>query len=274
MIKENKPVLTETMLDEVVDFTLSDLVQNTDVKLRRTSNMPIKGEVSIDIFQSIEARVKTSHRGNTALYSSMLKSLQAAAYSSTFEQGLQKERELFHNLLKSKECKALHYLFFAEKNCPKISPSPTSPSSSTPSSSSSTSHKYVEPVINKTIINKTIAIRGFNSLSKQLVLAALMDKTVDRVFLFDESLSESNLGEAAREFALELEKLTDGNAALGAGRRSAVTFLFETTSVTSMAALQSATVLLDTKETDSREPSPSVPSLVESTKTADKCKCP
>jgi 3-hydroxyacyl-CoA dehydrogenase len=106
--------ITEDLIDAAVAFSLSDEVQGTPVNERRVSNMAVKGDVSEELFKNLYGEVFKQSRGFVAPLS-ILEAIKAAATSESFEEGLQKERELFEGLMKGPQSKALQYIFFSER---------------------------------------------------------------------------------------------------------------------------------------------------------------
>ena len=105
----------EALADAVVDFALSDTVQSTPIAQRRLSQLPVKGnDNGEEAFRILYDSVKKSAKGAVAPLS-ILKAVQAAATYQSFPEGLKREKEIFEELVKGPQSKALQYFFFSER---------------------------------------------------------------------------------------------------------------------------------------------------------------
>ena len=116
---DNKITNHDQMINAAIDYSLSDIVQRTPVSQRILSKKSVFGDKSHHLFQLLEEKIKKESKGYD-INSHILKALKAAAESSSFEEGLQIEKDIFMNLIKSKPSRALQYFFFSERKCSKI----------------------------------------------------------------------------------------------------------------------------------------------------------
>jgi 3-hydroxyacyl-CoA dehydrogenase len=114
-------MITEDLIDAAVALALSDEVQGTPVSERRVSNMPVKGDTSDELFKNLYEEVNKKSRGFKAPLN-IFKAVQAAATCDSFGDGMQKERDLFSELLKGPQSKALQYFFFSERKSSTLPP--------------------------------------------------------------------------------------------------------------------------------------------------------
>ena len=113
------------LVDEVVSGDLLEgalafarNVIDEKAPLRRLCDLPIPGDSGADVFARFEQSIARRQRGFKAPFH-CIKAVQAAA-ELPFEQGLQRERELFVELLLSPESAAQRHVFFAEREVAKV----------------------------------------------------------------------------------------------------------------------------------------------------------
>ena len=105
----------EALADAAVDFALSDIVQSTPVTQRWLSQRPVKDDdYSEEAFRMLYDSVKKNAKGAVAPLS-IFKAVQAAVVYQSFPEGLKREKELFEELVKGPQSKALQYFFFSER---------------------------------------------------------------------------------------------------------------------------------------------------------------
>lgn len=115
----------DDLLNAAEKFFLSEKVQNTPISARRISSNVITG-VTSEHLNTLEANVIASSRGFVAPIK-IAKAVRASVEESSFQNGLQKERELFSDLSSGSQARALQYLFFSERkvSSPTLNVDPT-----------------------------------------------------------------------------------------------------------------------------------------------------
>ena len=106
--------LSEALADAAVAFALSEEVQGTPLAQRRVSQRPVQGDTSEELFRTLLDGLKKSAKGAAAPLA-IFKAVQAAAVFRSFPDGMKKEKELFEELAKGPQAKALQYFFFSER---------------------------------------------------------------------------------------------------------------------------------------------------------------
>jgi len=106
--------VSEALADAAVAFALSEEVQGTPLAQRRVSQRPVQGDTSEELFRSLLDGLKKSAKGAAAPMA-IFKAVQAAAVFRSFPDGMKKEKELFEELAKGSQAKALQYFFFSER---------------------------------------------------------------------------------------------------------------------------------------------------------------
>jgi 3-hydroxyacyl-CoA dehydrogenase len=107
-------ITTDPILDAAINFAVSDKVKNTPVQDRRVSQRKVPGDVNDKLFEDLMAKVKASARGHLAPLA-IVEAIRFCANAKTFEEGLEKEKELVTNLFGGSQSKALQYFFFSER---------------------------------------------------------------------------------------------------------------------------------------------------------------
>ena len=104
----------EALADAAVAFALSEAVQGTPIAERRVSQRPVHGDTSEELFRALLDGLNKSTKGAAAPLG-VFKAVQAAAVFRSFPEGMKKETELFDELARGPQAKALQYFFFSER---------------------------------------------------------------------------------------------------------------------------------------------------------------
>lgn len=106
----------EDVVDNALDFVLSERVQNTPVSERRVSSLTVPGVTSENklTFLDNQTRDLVKKSGYVAPLS-IFEAVKASATLPTFKEGRAREQELFEGLASGPQAPALQYAFFAER---------------------------------------------------------------------------------------------------------------------------------------------------------------
>lgn len=108
----------DTMIEDAVEFAQSDLVLNTPLQERTVSTRPLISS-SPEMFDDLRKLIASISKGQVAPHS-ILSAVEAAVTSSTFSEGMTRERDLFQQLSQGAQAKSLQYFFFSERKCGNI----------------------------------------------------------------------------------------------------------------------------------------------------------
>ena len=109
-------VVSGDLLDGALAFTRRLLADRAP--LRRIRDMDVPGDTGAELFSEFEQSIARKQRGFKAPFS-CIKAVQAAV-ELPFDQGIERERELFCKLLISPESAAQRHVFFAEREVAKV----------------------------------------------------------------------------------------------------------------------------------------------------------
>jgi 3-hydroxyacyl-CoA dehydrogenase len=103
------------LLEDAIGYAKE--LANAGASLRKIRDLPAQADAKV--FDDFEKSIARRQRGFLAPFH-CIKAVRAAVESKTFEEGMQRERELFAELMASDESKAQRYVFFGEREVAKI----------------------------------------------------------------------------------------------------------------------------------------------------------